>query len=449
MTSTTQPPATGPAPAPADPNLPGSPDAAPPARRRRLRWLGVGLAPVLLAGGAVTAHAHKSVDVEIDGEARTVTTFAGSVAGLLEQEGIEVGEHDLLAPGPGTSLADGGDVVVRTAHPVTVDVNGEPQVVWTTAQSQGELVTSFFESGREVTVAASRSHERSTLDLPLVTDAPVDVVADGATKRVDLTGTATANDALAAAGVEAARTDRVEIGTADDGTVQVTVTRVARSERANLHPVEFQTVERPDDSLYVGEREVVQEGATGVRTELFSTIKVDGKETHAVRVSDEVTTAPTDRIIAVGTKERPAPTPAPAAAPVATSDDDDAASGSATRAAAPAAEAPAAEAPAAEAPAPAAAPAPAPAPAPAASAAGGGVWAALAQCESGGNPAAVSASGAYHGLYQFSVGTWQSVGGSGLPSQASPAEQTQRAQALQARSGWGQWPACSAKLGLR
>jgi len=77
-----------------------------------------------------------------------------------------------------------------------------------------------------------------------------------------------------------------------------------------------------------------------------------------------------------------------------------------------------------------------------------GVWAKLAQCESGGNPSIVSSNGLYHGLYQFTVSTWHSVGGSGIPSQASPAEQTKRAKILQARSGWGQWPACSRKLGL-
>lgn len=76
------------------------------------------------------------------------------------------------------------------------------------------------------------------------------------------------------------------------------------------------------------------------------------------------------------------------------------------------------------------------------------VWAALAQCESSGNPRAVSSTGRYHGLYQFSVATWRSVGGTGLPSQATPEEQTNRARILQARSGWGQWPACSRKLGL-
>ena len=76
-----------------------------------------------------------------------------------------------------------------------------------------------------------------------------------------------------------------------------------------------------------------------------------------------------------------------------------------------------------------------------------GVWAQPAQCESGGNPATNTGNG-YYGLYQFSLPTWQAMGGSGLPSEASAAEQTQRAQKLQAQSGWGQWPACAAKLGL-
>src|SRR5688500_4148384 len=43
---------------------------------------------------------------------------------------------------------------------------------------------------------------------------------------------------------------------------------------------------------------------------------------------------------------------------------------------------------------------------------------AIALCESGGDPTAVSADGMYHGKYQFSVATWAAMGGSGLPSQA-------------------------------
>lgn len=90
----------------------------------------------------------------------------------------------------------------------------------------------------------------------------------------------------------------------------------------------------------------------------------------------------------------------------------------------------------------------APAPAPAAPVAGGSVWDSLAACESGGNWSINTGNG-YYGGVQFSLGSWRAVGGSGLPSDASREEQIARAEALLARQGWGAWPACSAKLGLR
>ncbi len=80
--------------------------------------------------------------------------------------------------------------------------------------------------------------------------------------------------------------------------------------------------------------------------------------------------------------------------------------------------------------------------------AGGSVWDALARCESGGNWSINTGNGYYGGL-QFSAATWKAVGGQGLPHQNSREEQIKRGQMLQARSGWGQWPACTKKLGLR
>ena len=75
------------------------------------------------------------------------------------------------------------------------------------------------------------------------------------------------------------------------------------------------------------------------------------------------------------------------------------------------------------------------------------VWAALRQCESGGNYAEDSGNG-YYGAYQFSLNTWEGIGETGLPSDAPPAVQDQAAAKLQALRGWEPWPACSAHLGL-
>jgi len=72
-------------------------------------------------------------------------------------------------------------------------------------------------------------------------------------------------------------------------------------------------------------------------------------------------------------------------------------------------------------------------------------WAALRECESGGNYAINTGNG-YSGAYQFSDSTWASVGGTGSAYQASPEEQDMRAQMLYDISGASPWPVCGKLL---
>jgi hypothetical protein len=66
----------------------------------------------------------------------------------------------------------------------------------------------------------------------------------------------------------------------------------------------------------------------------------------------------------------------------------------------------------------------------------------IAECESGGNPRAVSPGGRYRGKYQFSMQTWQNLGGTGDPADASEAQQDRLALKLYRRSGTSPWPSC-------
>jgi uncharacterized protein YabE (DUF348 family) len=354
------------------------------------------LVPALVAGGAVAASAHKSVELDMDGEVRTVSTWAGSVDGLLEAEGIELGEHDELAPGADTALTDGSVVVVRIAEPIEILIDGKPTTIWTTADSAAEVLEDLRASGREGSlVASSRSNGRDVLSLPLAIGQDVTIQVDGTETTRTFDGVTTLRGALTEFGVTLSDTDEIAITAGDGGSVLVKVTRIVHAERTEVQAIPFETETRTTGDLYKGESRVIQAGTAGSRTIVYDIVTVDGEETETVEVSNTVTAEPVTRIVESGTKARP----------VASS-----------------------------------------------SSAGGtvpdGVWGALAQCESGGNPTIVSANGLYYGLYQFSLGTWAAVGGSGLPSQASVAEQTMRAQILQARAGWGQWPACAAKLGL-
>ncbi|MFV0254203.1 MAG: ubiquitin-like domain-containing protein [Beutenbergiaceae bacterium] len=365
--------------------------------RRRMRWIAItAVAAMLLAGGIATAVAHKSVELDVDGQTSTAGTFAATVGEFLESQGVTLTEHDMVVPGLEEPLTEGADIVVRTAEQVNVNVDGEPVQLWTVGDTAAQALLDFAISDRDAAMVASRTGGRPSLGLPLVADGPVTFVVDGQTSTLQFSGVSDLSSALLAAEIEVAPADRVTVTHSSAGPV-VTVTRVTTEIGTRTEAIAFETVERDTDELYQGQSRVISEGSDGVRTYTFVNRMVDGEVTSSRLQSVAITTEPVDRIVENGTAQRPAP---------------------------------------------------------ATSGGGGGsvsgdVWAALAQCESGGNPRAVSSNGLYHGLYQFSVSTWRSVGGSGLPSQASPAEQTQRAQALQARSGWGQWPHCSSVLGLR
>ena len=86
--------------------------------------------------------------------------------------------------------------------------------------------------------------------------------------------------------------------------------------------------------------------------------------------------------------------------------------------------------------------------APAAHAEDGTVWDKLAQCESTGNWSINTGNGFSGGL-QFTKSTWRAFGGEGAAHNASREEQIIVAERVLAQQGWGAWPACSRKLGLR
>lgn len=73
-------------------------------------------------------------------------------------------------------------------------------------------------------------------------------------------------------------------------------------------------------------------------------------------------------------------------------------------------------------------------------------WERLRFCESSDDYRAVSATGKFRGAYQFDLPTWRTVGGTGDPAAAPPAEQDARARELYARRGHAPWPQCGYHL---
>ena len=189
------------------------------------------------------------------------------------------------------------------------------------------------------------------------------------------------------------------------------------------------TVQKESDALPAGQTQVETPGVDGLVRTTYEVTTQDGKEISRTPVAQVVVTQKVDEVVLVGTgaaKQQEQPrtqAPAPSASPDSSggssssggstsSGGSDGGTGTTTE-----------------------------------SGVGDDVWAKLAQCESGGNPRTNTGNG-FYGMYQFTLETWRSLGGTGYPHEADAATQTEMAKRLQQRAGWGQWPGCSDKLGL-
>jgi predicted ribosomally synthesized peptide with SipW-like signal peptide len=369
------------------------------------RSLQLSLFAVVLLGliGGTLAYfaAQKSVTLTVDGQQRTVATYAGTVGEILREEGLEPAAHDVVLPGPAQEVADGDTVVVNRARPLELTVDGVSREVYVTALSVDEALAQLGYRADGLVLSASRS-ERLPLDgmqLTITTPKEVVLVSDGQ-ERVVSTTAATAGDLLADQGIALSGTDRtsVYLGQGLLNRMRVQVFRVQVSESTVTKAIPHERVESADPEALEGTKKVTREGVDGEEASTVRVTVVDGVETARETLNTSVTRQQVPELVAVGSKPRPASTPS---------------AGSSSG-----------NSPSAD----------------------GLNWAALAKCESGGRADAVSATGKYHGLYQFSVATWQAVGGTGLPSQASPDEQTYRAQLLYNKAGAGQWPHCGKNL---
>ena len=380
--------------------------------RQSARIAGQALIITALAGGTVAyASADTDVDLSVDGETREVSAFGDTVADILEAADVEVGSRDLVVPALGEEVSDGDDVVVRHAREVTLTVDGETKTYWTTALTVGDALQDLDVRAEGAQVSASRSLEisREGIDLEVVT--PKDVVFHAAGKEFPVTTLKpTVGEALVEAGISIDDNDKVTPGPGrpvTDG-LQATVVRVDVEEVVQKTAIPAGTERRRSDDLYEGQSKVIRSGRDGERTLTFEEVLEDGKRVSLTKTGDAVTRKPVERVVAVGTKDRPAPKRESSRSSRSSSR-----SGSSAPAVA-----------------------------------SGSVWDRLAQCESGGNWSINTGNGYYGGL-QFSLQTWRAMGGSGYPHENSRAQQIAIASKLQSQAGWGQWPSCSRKLGLR
>ena len=365
-------------------------------RSALLRWSVAGMLTTLVAGGAAAMDQRTQYTLEVDGSAVELVTFKSDVRSALEEAGYSVDDRDVVSA-PGDRLGDGDTVTLQRARPVTLEVDGRTEQVWTTATTVADLVS---ERGD----VPPRSYVSPRID--------AEVPLDGTTVSVetprelllsDHGGPATpfaspgdtVGEFLERAGIALGPNDTVEpaVDAPADPGAQITITRVATGEETVVEPFEAPEQTTDDPEMLEGERTVTEPGVPGQREVTYSVTRVNGIETARERGAEKVLTEAKPAVVTVGTKPKPA-------VPQSSQ---------------------------------------------------GSTWDAIAQCESGGNWSIDTGNGFSGGL-QFHPQTWTALGGAAYAPTAAQATREQQiavAEKVLAAQGWGAWPACTSKLGLR
>lgn len=283
------------------------------ARRRRARILVAATVVILTCVVTFFTNVRKTVALEINGQSRTVTTYASSVDRLLEQEGISTKTHDQVESTSGEWLTNHAVVTVRNAYQVTLSIDGKQIPYWTVAKSMSQLA-GFFESSQKdaakITVNVSNVYNQLTGGLVINQAGPVTVVADGK-ESVAPNGKLTAASILDSKGITVGKEDRVGVEKDETDTI-LRVQRVTHGTTTRNATISYQKITVNDPNLEEGKTEVRQTGKAGVRTDTLAVTYVDGAAESESVTGSVTAQLPVDEIVAVGTKKKEVPK-APAA----------------------------------------------------------------------------------------------------------------------------------------
>jgi len=366
------------------------------ARSPHLRLLVATLLVALTFAGGYAVSTHKTVTLTVDGKSTTVSTMKSHVIDVVQENGFEVGERDDLFPAANEPVEQSETIVLRRSRPLQISLDGRnSREVWTTASTvQGALAQLSMTDTAPAAASRGSRVPLEGMSLPVV-GARTAQIDDGGVVRTVRVAAANVAGFLEAAGAPLQQSDTVvpaaNSPVSDGMQIQVTRVRVTRStERVPLVPVN----EVVQDVTMNMSRQVVDDpGTPGVQDVTFAVATVNGVETGRLPVANVVIVPARNGKIRVGAK-------------------------------------PGTEVP---------------------EVSQGETWDALSRCEAGGNWAINTGNGFYGGV-QFDQNTWERNGGLRYAQRADLAsreEQIAIAEVTRARQGWGAWPTCSGRLGVR
>ncbi len=215
------------------------------------------LAVAFIFANTVTFAAPVTIDVTIvdNGVLIDAVTSRTTVGSVLSEQGIYVGNYDIVTPDMDQTVSDEQVIVINRVKKVVVNDGGITSEYYTTKDTLGEML----------------ADNNITLGFYDIIDKSI-------------------NSKL-------------------DENTSITITRVVKTTISVDEPIPFRTVTAESQSLLEGTTKVTSNGSEGVLTKKYEVFLNNGVEVSRTELSSEVTKNPVNKVISVGTRPHPGQAP--------------------------------------------------------------------------------------------------------------------------------------------
>lgn len=264
------------------------------------------IAIIVLASFGIYKATQATVVVAEDGKSETIKTHAKTVEDLFNTLDINVNEHDDLSEDLTAAVEDGMEIEFKKAKHIMLTIDDEFASYYTTA----ETVEQFLEDEDvEITEHDELSHRLSdemTEDIHIqVTKAFPITIVDGEEEQEVWAVGGTVEELLEENDIKIKKRDKIKPNLYEQifENREIKITRVKHKKEEVEETIDYKTERIEDDTLEKGKEKVVTEGQEGKLVKTYRLTFENGEQVKRKKKEEEVAKEPTNKVIAIGTKE--------------------------------------------------------------------------------------------------------------------------------------------------
>lgn len=245
------------------------------------------------------------VILTVNGKEQKISTHSKTVGELFEKENFELSQFDHVTPTLDSEIVDGMTIEWAKARKVTIFVDGEEKVLWTTANKVEDILKEGNINISEYDQASiGLNEDLGDRDQIEIARAFQLTLLDGTTeKKVWSTSTTVANF-LKQQDIKLSELDRVEndLNAIVKPNDKITIVRVEKVTDVVEEEIGYPVETKSDSSLLKGEERVISRGQKGKVTRTYEITKENGKVVAKDIKEEKIIQNPQPKVVAVGTK---------------------------------------------------------------------------------------------------------------------------------------------------